>query len=587
MGEFTTEGDANDENARNDESTDNQQRHQRQTPPLHHSASSVQPRVQPPNPAFHKQNSVFARRQGHPPPGIHGNQPPPVSPRRPKLPPKKPTITPPLSQQQQQQVPHQHPVPSHPRQHIPTEKRLAGLWPGPQIQQQSSTENPTASSRRKVGSFSDVVSKKNKNSEENSGDSSGSTNLLQPRIARSVSAESQTDTPTQRPERSLSHGSPPPLPPMPSNIAFVASQQLSITPSFLETLNVAIGNPTKPATPTEKEEEGGQPGEEGEEESTEGEGEGEGEEEGGDEEEEKIESEEEEPSEEESEEETTSSGDEIDTRFGQSIKMAFKGWSGGGSIGSSTTTSGQSILSNLLSWTKKGTPTPVYGSTLEVLMGMQQEQWPTLEIPRILYVLTNKLISLNAGETEGIFRISGDVQKLNDFKDQINTGDYDIDCTDIHVVAGLLKVWFRELPEPLISFTVYDQFIQNAEDGDTLLSLVRNQLPHVNSRVLLFILQFLCDLSKKEFSEQTKMTDNNLAMVFSPCLLRSPKTAIMMFNSAKETKAILNLIRAMKKENNDLTEEEMMRINEEKKEEKERVNESKSHFRNNLLNKYG
>jgi len=38
-------------------------------------------------------------------------------------------------------------------------------------------------------------------------------------------------------------------------------------------------------------------------------------------------------------------------------------------------------------------------------------------------------------------------------------GDYDVDAYDVHVLAGAVKLFFRELREPLIPATLLDQFI--------------------------------------------------------------------------------------------------------------------------------
>jgi hypothetical protein len=34
--------------------------------------------------------------------------------------------------------------------------------------------------------------------------------------------------------------------------------------------------------------------------------------------------------------------------------------------------------------------------------------------------------------------------------------------SDINVVSGALKLWFRELPEPVLTFGLYDAFIEAA-----------------------------------------------------------------------------------------------------------------------------
>jgi len=36
--------------------------------------------------------------------------------------------------------------------------------------------------------------------------------------------------------------------------------------------------------------------------------------------------------------------------------------------------------------------------------------------------------------------------------------------SDINVVSGALKLWFRELPEPVLTFGLYDAFIEAARE---------------------------------------------------------------------------------------------------------------------------
>jgi hypothetical protein len=40
--------------------------------------------------------------------------------------------------------------------------------------------------------------------------------------------------------------------------------------------------------------------------------------------------------------------------------------------------------------------------------------------------------------------------------------------SDINVVSGALKLWFRELPEPVLTFGLYDAFIEAARKSTLL-----------------------------------------------------------------------------------------------------------------------
>src|SRR5690348_5531490 len=72
------------------------------------------------------------------------------------------------------------------------------------------------------------------------------------------------------------------------------------------------------------------------------------------------------------------------------------------------------------------------------------------------------LISISKGvEVEGLFRISSNAQHLAELMERFDTGE-DVDVMQIeehHLVAGMLKQYFLQLPEPLLTFELYDCFL--------------------------------------------------------------------------------------------------------------------------------
>ncbi|XP_075706279.1 rho GTPase-activating protein 9 [Rhinoderma darwinii] len=100
------------------------------------------------------------------------------------------------------------------------------------------------------------------------------------------------------------------------------------------------------------------------------------------------------------------------------------------------------------------------------------------------------------------------------------------DWEDIHVITGALKMFFRELPEPIIPFSFFDEFIAAVQISDVdekvqiLKELVRN-LPEPNHDTLTYM---LCHLnSVREHSETNRMTTQNIGIVFGPTLMRPEK----------------------------------------------------------------
>ncbi|BHF70662.1 Rho GTPase activating protein 24 [Sparganum proliferum] len=94
---------------------------------------------------------------------------------------------------------------------------------------------------------------------------------------------------------------------------------------------------------------------------------------------------------------------------------------------------------------------------------------------------------------------------------------------DAHSAAGLLKLYLRELPEPVIPFHFYDRLkatgyrIDDGQDLQPIISILET-LPAPNYTLLQFLCQFLFEVS--EHCSENRMTVENLASVFAPNILR-------------------------------------------------------------------
>jgi len=127
-------------------------------------------------------------------------------------------------------------------------------------------------------------------------------------------------------------------------------------------------------------------------------------------------------------------------------------------------------------------------------------------------------------DAEGLFRISGAMGNIRALRAQYDAGEGSLpDSTPVHDVAGLLKLWFRELVEPLLSFDAYAKFIAvdctNASARVAAFTSLLSELPTPNKNVLRVLFALLRDVAK--FSSVNLMTKENLAIVFGPTLLRA------------------------------------------------------------------
>ncbi|NXT01422.1 RHG15 protein, partial [Jacana jacana] len=99
----------------------------------------------------------------------------------------------------------------------------------------------------------------------------------------------------------------------------------------------------------------------------------------------------------------------------------------------------------------------------------------------------------------------------------------DPEWSDVHVVTGALKLFFRELPEPLVPYRLFDPFIEAVklpdpqERVERVAELVQG-LPPPNYATLRYLLAHLCRVM--EHVETNRMTRQNIGIVFGPTLLR-------------------------------------------------------------------
>ncbi|KAG9389835.1 hypothetical protein J8273_8514 [Carpediemonas membranifera] len=153
---------------------------------------------------------------------------------------------------------------------------------------------------------------------------------------------------------------------------------------------------------------------------------------------------------------------------------------------------------------------------------------PSEEISPCL-IETVSYIKRRALDVEGIFRIPGpgsEVQKL--YKQYQNGKRPDLEkIKDAATVCSLLKLYLRELPEPITTFELYDCFKAIYEINkdetmrvNTLHNIITEILPPRQSKEFSLILEMLHEVSNH--SAANKMTAANLAIVFGPNLLRSP-----------------------------------------------------------------
>ena len=107
-----------------------------------------------------------------------------------------------------------------------------------------------------------------------------------------------------------------------------------------------------------------------------------------------------------------------------------------------------------------GGQSKLFGGSLEDYLDSTKQ-----EIPLILKSCI-RVINLYGLQHQGIFRVSGSQVEINNFRDGFERGDDPLadvsDASDINSVAGVLKLYLRELREPLFPIVYFDQFMELA-----------------------------------------------------------------------------------------------------------------------------
>ncbi|XP_032693837.1 rho GTPase-activating protein 22 isoform X4 [Lontra canadensis] len=150
--------------------------------------------------------------------------------------------------------------------------------------------------------------------------------------------------------------------------------------------------------------------------------------------------------------------------------------------------------------------------------------------PRLAPLLVEQCVDFirERGLTEeGLFRMPGQANLVRDLQDSFDCGEKPLfdSTTDVHTVASLLKLYLRELPEPVVPFARYEDFLNCAQlltkdEGEGTLELAKqvSSLPLANYNLLRYICKFLDEV--QSHSNVNKMSVQNLATVFGPNILR-------------------------------------------------------------------
>ncbi|XP_032115577.1 rho GTPase-activating protein 12 isoform X5 [Sapajus apella] len=132
-------------------------------------------------------------------------------------------------------------------------------------------------------------------------------------------------------------------------------------------------------------------------------------------------------------------------------------------------------------------------------------------------------------DVDGIYRVSGNLAVIQKLRFAVNHDEKldlnDSKWEDIHVITGALKMFFRELPEPLFTFNHFNDFVNAIKQEPrqrvpAVKDLIR-QLPKPNQDTMQILFRHLRRVT--ENGEKNRMTYQSIAIVFGPTLLKPEK----------------------------------------------------------------
>ncbi|ETO29417.1 RhoGAP domain-containing protein, partial [Reticulomyxa filosa] len=130
-----------------------------------------------------------------------------------------------------------------------------------------------------------------------------------------------------------------------------------------------------------------------------------------------------------------------------------------------------------------------FGVSPKHIPGVKLSQY-SAKIPKVLIILKDKLVEANGYQQMGIFRLAPDVRDNNAIKSSIDSGKFEMDAqhADVNVYANLIKVWFRDLPDPLLNCVAPERVEMASKESDVIKIVSDFPEPHKS------IFLWLCDM---------------------------------------------------------------------------------------------
>lgn len=163
-----------------------------------------------------------------------------------------------------------------------------------------------------------------------------------------------------------------------------------------------------------------------------------------------------------------------------------------------------------------------------------------------------RLLQMDALDEEGIFRVASSTLKIRRLAALFDTGEANdtviLDIVDPHVFSGALKLYFRELPVPLLGAN-YEQWMavqvgnENENSKKEKIDKILSALPQNHRHNLHYLLKFFQLVASH--SSVNKMTVPNLSIVLAPNLLWDTRSNSETGEALADTNVVNDLVETL------------------------------------------